>query len=140
MTKRYVYMFLPQGVVTTDAVWVKSQLEFNTNTNMLADTKLHQVAMAIVSNQGFFLKSPPKEIIGSTSRIFTDGLIWLDKNSKLYPDVILAKISDKQTLSNLNLDSIRSYVSFISANPPFNQPNFVAFLKQVLPKGLPSLI
>lgn len=140
MAKKYVYFFMAQGVITSDAVWVKAEVEFNPSTNMLADTKLHQRALVIVSNQGFFIKRPPKEIIGSTDRVFTDGLVWLSKNSKFYPEVVLNKISDKQTLANLNLDSVRAYISFLSANQPFEQPNFVSFLKQVLPKGLPSLI
>lgn len=140
MAKKYVYLYMPQGTVTSEAVWIKSELEYNHITKVLADTKLQQTALVIVNSQGFFLKAPPKEIIGSTGRVFTDGLIWLDKNSKFYPAEVLAKISDKQTLVNLNLDSARSYVSFISANPPFEQVNFLSFLKQVLPKGLPTLI
>lgn len=133
-------MFFAQGVLTIDAVWVKSTVEYNSLTKQLANTKLQQTALAIVDSNGYFIKRPPTEIIGYTQRVYTDGLQWLTKNSKTFPESALHQISDKRTLSTLQYDSVRQYISYLSSNSPFDQPNFKAFLNVALPKGLPSLL
>jgi hypothetical protein len=132
-------MFFSQGVLQNDVSWVKSKVEYNSKLECLADTKLHQAALTIIDSQGFFIKYPPNELIGSVPRVFTEGLAWLNTNSVLIPEEAI-KVSNEKTLSCLKLPDMKSYISYISSNSPFDRPLYTAFLKVILPKGLPSLL
>lgn len=138
MSKKQVYMFFAQGILQNDVIWVKSVVDYNTKLEQLADTKLHQAALTIIDGQGFFIKYPPNEVIGSVPRVFTDGLSWLNTNAVQIPEEAI-HVSNEKTLKTLKLASMKSYISYISSNSPFDRPLYTAFLKVVLPKGLPSL-
>jgi hypothetical protein len=138
--KQIVFMYMAQGVVEESCRWVKAELDVNDNPKRLLETRIQNMALAIVDANGFFIKRPPQNIIGSVARVYTTGLYWLGKNSKFLTDTLINELSEKKTLSTLGLDSVRAYVSYLSSNNPYDQIQFTSFLKEVLPKGTPSLV
>lgn len=138
--KQLVFMYVGAGVIERECTWVRAELEVNSNPKRLLDTRLHSLALTIIDANGFFIKPPPKNIIGGTNRVFTTGIYWLNKTCRHLTDTQLNLISPKRTLETLNLKSEREYVSFVSANSPYDAPPFTRFLKEVLPKGQPSTI
>lgn len=140
MKKQLVYLYVGAGVIDVPCAWIRAELEVNQNPKRLLDSRLQGLALTIIDMNGFFIKRPPKNIIGGTSRVFTTGLHWLSVNSVHCTDTRINQISQKQTLTTLGLKSEREYVSYISANSPFDSPQFTRFLREVLPKGLPSAL